>query len=250
MKILRPHQYGNILVLVLLHGKIKMTNKGVHNSPETEFKKGQVSLMKGRHHTDESKDLMKNSHLGKPSKRKGIKTGKHPWNFRLTKDKDERVKRNGESISKSKHGIKLSETHKKNVSSSMMGRKLSESHIENLSGKKNHRYGKVPSHGKRHIHDSPLQGRIYLRSTYELAYAKYLDSIHELWMYELETFELLGEMSYKPDFFLPRLEKFVEIKGYLFPEDKLKIQKFQEEYPWDLEVLYKKDLLSLGIIVK
>lgn len=101
--------------------------------------------------------------------------------------------------------------------------------------------------GRGCYYDSPLQGRIWLRSSYELFYARYLDSIHELWIYEMETFELQDEMTYTPDFFLPRLEKFIEVKGWMRPIYKDKIDKFKEEYPWDLEVLFEDDLIKLGV---
>lgn len=117
-----------------------------------------------------------------------------------------------------------------------------------VSGIKNPRYGKVPIHGTRYWYDSPLQGKISLRSSWELAYVKYLDSIKELWYYEIETFKLTGEMTYTPDFFLPRLEKFIEIKGIHRSNSEIKISKFKEEYPWDLEVLFGKDLKNLGVI--
>lgn len=118
------------------------------------------------------------------------------------------------------------------------------------SGLNNPMYGKPPPHSKGSWYESSLQGQVHLRSTYELAYVKCLDSIDELWMYEIETFELLDEMTYTPDFFLPRLEKFIEVKGWMSPNSKLKISKFQEEYPFDLEVLIKQDLINLGCDIK
>lgn len=111
------------------------------------------------------------------------------------------------------------------------------------------RFGKTPSHlvgrGERSYYQSPLQGQVCFRSSYELVFAKYLDSIHELWMYEMETFDL-GNTTYTPDFFLPRQEKFVEIKGYMLPKAQEKINQFRKQYPWDLDVLQLKELKSLG----
>jgi hypothetical protein len=62
---------------------------------------------------------------------------------------------------------------------------------------------------------------------------------------EMETF-YLGDTTYTPDFFLPQFEKFIEIKGYMCKEAQEKINKFLEQYPWNLEILYKKDLINLG----
>ena len=118
-------------------------------------------------------------------------------------------------------------------------------------GKENANYGHLPSinasHGKRCYYLSPLQGQVCFRSSYELAYAKYLDSISELWMYEMETFDL-GSTTYTPDFFLPRREKFIEIKGYMLPKAQEKINQFREQYPWDLEVLGLKELKELKVL--
>ncbi len=45
--------------------------KGIHFSVRTEFKKGQVSLMKGKHHTAEAKEKNRQAHLGKSGTFKG-----------------------------------------------------------------------------------------------------------------------------------------------------------------------------------
>ena len=45
-------------------------HKGKHNSPSTEFKKGMSPWMKGRHHTEESKEKNRQAHLGTISKKR------------------------------------------------------------------------------------------------------------------------------------------------------------------------------------
>jgi len=112
--------------------------------------------------------------------------------------------------------------------------------------------GQMPKnsgYGKGFWYNSSLQGQIYLRSTYELAYAKYLDEHKILYLYENYTYPL-GDTTYTPDFFLPQFEKFVEIKGWMRKEAQNKIDKFRELYPWKLEVLFKEDLIKLGIKLK
>ena len=101
--------------------------------------------------------------------------------------------------------------------------------------------------GKGCYYQSPLQGKIWMRSSWEIAYAKYLDSINELWYYEIESYFLSNGITYCPDFFLPRLNKFIEIKGWMSSEGQNKIDLFLQEYPWDLEILRKEDLKNLGI---
>jgi len=118
------------------------------------------------------------------------------------------------------------------------------------TGSKNPMYGIPPPHGvgfgKGCYYDSPLQGKIWLRSSYELAYAKYLDINRISWLYESKTFDL-GNTTYTPDFFLLKENKFIEIKGYMLPKAQEKINKFLEQYNDNLEILYKEDLIKLGI---
>lgn len=80
-------------------------------------------------------------------------------------------------------------------------------------------------------YESKSNGKLCFRSSWELAFAKYLDSINELWFYEFWQFDL-GTMTYTPDFYLPRKELFVEIKG-LWRDTKEKFDKFKEEYPFE-----------------
>ena len=102
------------------------------------------------------------------------------------------------------------------------------------------------SHGIRHYYQSPLQGQVCFRSSYELAYAKYLDSIGEVWLYEEFQFDL-GSSTYLPDFYLPKEDKFVEIKGYMHPDAQKKIDLFVEEYPVELDILFFDDLNVMGV---
>ncbi len=145
------------------------------------------------------------------------------------------------------NGMKRSE-----VKAKIIGIKRSEETCDKISasriGSKNpiFRSTKHQGRGNGSFYESPLQGTIWLRSSYEIKYAKYLDDNKILWYYEIETFDL-GETSYTPDFFLPRTEKFIEIKGYMKERDQLKIDLFLEQYPWNLEVLRHNDLKKLGI---
>jgi len=64
-----------------LRKRASESHKGQHSSPKTEFKKGLVPWIKGKHFSEESKMKMSLAHKGKPSARKGKKTGKHSWNW-------------------------------------------------------------------------------------------------------------------------------------------------------------------------
>ncbi len=140
--------------------------------------------------------------------------------------------------------------------------KIRKAHIERLKDPKNNpmygkkgklcpNYGHVRYHSKQtFIHLTPLQGERKMHR-WEHLYATYLDSIGELYLYELQAFEMnIGyDTTYTPDFFLPLQNKFIEIKGYWRDDAKLKSDKFIELYSKDYnyEILYKIDLKNLGI---
>lgn len=91
---------------------------------------------------------------------------------------------------------------------------------------------------------------IFLRSSYEYAYAKYLDYYSIEWKYEERTFELKSQ-TYKPDFFIYTdgiLKKIVEIKcrdkRYLDKAKQLLLEIFQI-YNYETELITYQDLLSL-----
>jgi len=235
--------------------KIKDGNRFCHghnNSKNNQgFKKGNIPWNKGKSgiYNEESLEKMRKNH-----------EGQIPWNKGIPCD--EKTK---EKISKNKTGKCCGEDNpfygKKHTD--VAKQKNREAHLGNvhddnykdlmskrMTGQNNPSYG-IPRNwnSKSIYYDSPLQGKIYLRSSYELAYAKYLDEHKILWMYEIETFDL-GDNTYTPDFFLPQFEKFVEIKGYMSKIAQEKINKFLEQYPWDLEVLKKDDLIKLGCDIK
>lgn len=91
----------------------------------------------------------------------------------------------------------------------------------------------------------------YLRSSYEYAYAKYLDYHSILWSYEDQTFDLEYKL-YKPDFFFydqtGRLEKLVEIKSRNkeAKENAIKsLQKIEEKYGVNWELISYEELLEI-----
>ncbi len=182
---------------------------------------------RGRHHTEET-----------IQKQHDIKTGKnHPM---FGKHQSE------ETIQKRLKNM----PDMMGENSPNFGKHFTKEHKEKIrnkvSGKNNGMYGKSPPHTKKNYYQSPLQGEVCFRSSYELAYAKYLDEHKILWYYEIEAFDL-GDMTYTPDFFLSKEEKFIEIKGFMREEAQLKINKFLEQYSWNLEILYEEDLIKLGV---
>jgi len=89
--------------------------------------------------------------------------------------------------------------------------------------------GRTPSHGKQIKYTTKLNTTVTFRSTWELEFAKYLDSINEQWYYEFCSFNL-GNTTYTPDFYLPRRELFIEIKGWWRDDSEEKYSRFLNEY--------------------
>lgn len=94
-------------------------------------------------------------------------------------------------------------------------------------------------------------GEHYLRSSYEYAYAKYLDYHNIPWSYEDSTFDL-GYKNYKPDFFFynqnGEIEKIVEIKSRnekAKADAKKALGLIKERYNIDYELLSYEELLEL-----
>ena len=199
------------------------------------------------------------SHKGKISPRKGIK---------LLQETKEKVSKNHADMSGSNnpnYGKHWTDEQKRMIGDGNKGKVVSEESKQKIristSGSKNKNFGKpAPNgagYGKRMYYNSPFQGIICLRSTYEYKYALYLDRNNIPWLYEPKAFLMIiningkeKETTYRPDFLLLKERKFIETKGYLTKESELKINKFQSQYPnLKLEILYKQDLQNLGIKV-
>ena len=89
---------------------------------------------------------------------------------------------------------------------------------------------------------------IYMRSSWEIKYAKYLDKKKIKWSYEPDVFDV-DDTTYTPDFYLPKLKTYIEIKGWLKIKDKKKMNMFKKLYPEkSLKILREKDLIRLGVL--
>lgn len=94
-------------------------------------------------------------------------------------------------------------------------------------------------------YESPTAGEVWLDSSYELAYAKWLDENKIKWERNTEKFGYLyegDEKNYIPDFYLVDEDKYIEIKGFETEKDRAKWRDF----PHEIEVLKKEDLLEMG----
>lgn len=87
----------------------------------------------------------------------------------------------------------------------------------------------------------------YMKSSWEVKYARYLDSIGLDWTYE-PNFKLNNGHVYLPDFQLSTGD-IIEIKGYMRKDAQIKWDMFCVEYPSvNKSLLRKDDLKKLGII--
>ena len=97
-------------------------------------------------------------------------------------------------------------------------------------------------------------GRTF-RSSWEFGFASYLNEQGIEWLYEkhrLRYFHKGIERTYVPDFYLPRgfigkLPCFVEVKGFCDENGKDKLAAIKASVK-NLVVLYREDLIELGII--
>jgi len=61
---------------------------------------------------------------------------------------------------------------------------------------------------------------VWLRSTYEYIYAKWLDRTHQVWDTEVKKYTLSNGKEYRPDFFIyenGEISKILEVKGFFDP---------------------------------
>ncbi len=91
-------------------------------------------------------------------------------------------------------------------------------------GKNNGMYGKSSPHGK-----GTYYKNIYMRSSWEIRIAQLLDKAKIDWLYEPQRFEL-KERTYTPDFYLPKWDLWIEVKGWMSPKSRERIKQFQELY--------------------
>jgi len=71
---------------------------------------------------------------------------------------------------------------------------------------------------------------LYLRSSWELEFAKYLDSLGIVYEYEKTRIDL-KDCTYTPDFYIPSFKMYVEIKGWVKDTFLKKMDKLDKLYP-------------------
>lgn len=170
---------------------------------------------------------------------------KESWNKGLTKETDERVRKNAEAIhnsyvsgkSKALKGIKNPSCRpeiKEKISRTIMEKSKQGLWHTSLAKNMHINYNGIDLHGK-----------------WELGYAKYLDLNNIKWERCKRRFSYIfegKERYYTPDFYLPESETYVEVKGYSRAKDYAKWNQFPKEL--NLLVIRRKELIELGVIDK
>lgn len=101
--------------------------------------------------------------------------------------------------------------------------------------------------GKGSYYDTPNQGRVWMRSGWEVKTANYLTENDTDWYYEYKWLPVTESMSYLPDFYLPEFDCYIEVKGRKKGKDMEKIRSAQKEYKillWDGEELLRRGIIN------
>ena len=83
----------------------------------------------------------------------------------------------------------------------------------------------------RFIYRSKAGSVIYMKSSWEVRYANWLDSQKLKWYYEPLAVPTGYGHYYFPDFFLPKLNEWHEVKGRVTKTAACKMEAFRKLYP-------------------
>ncbi len=140
----------------------------------------------------------------------------------------------------------VSKTNKEHVGekASMFGRKGRDHPASRNTGEKNPAFGKVyRTHGE--WINLPNGERVYMRSSYEKRVINLLTERNIDYLYEPKTFSL-GDCTYTPDIYFPKENMYLEIKGYLRMDAKVKLLKFFDQYPAEnLRIAGLEDIIKM-----
>jgi len=111
-------------------------------------------------------------------------------------------------------------------------------------GKLSFTFGKHAYHGK----GKKYKG-IFMRSTWERKFAFFLDCSGIKWEYESKRF-YFEDCTYCPDFYIPKWDLYIEIKGWWRPNTRKRFDLFKKNYPdKSIKVLMQKELQEIGLQV-
>jgi hypothetical protein len=198
--------------------KIGLGNKGKKRSEEhiknlSHSLKGRKSPMKGKKLSEETKKKMSNSLKGRMSWNKGKKLSEeHKKKLSLSHKGKKISEEHKKKLSLAHKGIKNSKEHNENIKKANLGKTYSEEFKYKLSIIHTNRI----MNNKKDYHKKYKYNYNYFRSSWETKVAKYLDKHNIKWEYETNNciFKLKNGRYYIVDFYLPELNKYIEVKGY------------------------------------
>ena len=211
--------------------KNEETGKYVCPDCENQYTKMGISTHIMRKHT--KKELFENCNP------KGV-TGKKPenwvpWNKGKTKETDKLVLSNSKKVSEGYKSGRLTPSFLGKTHSNESKKLISEKLKGNYNGK--HR-GDRQSYFK----------EIRMDSTWEVKVAEYLTENELGFEYGEKVFDL-GDSTYRPDFFIPSENKYIEVKGYWRQPNLEKFFKFKLLFrDINIEVWDKDKLTELKIL--
>ncbi len=112
------------------------------------------------------------------------------------------------------------------------------------TGERNAMYSKPSPYSKGCWFVISEDAKIYLRSSYEVRVAQLLLKARIRFEYEPKAFPLQGTgTTYFPDFYLPEYNVWWEVKGWMNPLAKKKLEGFFKQYPEErLRIMFKEDI--------
>ncbi len=179
-------------------------------------------IVSSRHKVHESKcPKQQADKLNKPGKA-GRPIGMPAWNKGLTKETNERVKLNSESLSKTLQKKVLDGTYIPRRMGNDARRRLSEEQSLRNRGGRSKWF---------------VVNGIKVQGTWEYNIALKLNELGIVWSKpktnsDLFKYELDGKIkSYAPDFYLPKENIYLEVKGYWWGNDREKMQAVISQHP-------------------
>lgn len=105
---------------------------------------------------------------------------------------------------------------------------------------------------KQYVYNKWDDSYVYLMSSLEKMYYDYLSKNDIEWIRPkpLKYIKEEKEHLYFPDFYIPKDNLYIEIKGYMWEGDKEKLKLSIEQNNIKLKILGKKDLNKLGCVVQ
>lgn len=161
------------------------------------------------------------------------------WNKGLTKDNDERVKKNTDNVKNYyvNHDAPFKNKKHTDETKKIISLKLS----QNNNGGKCKWFDFIRKNGL----------VVKLQGTWEVRFAKVLEVIDENWIkigvgnneHSFIWNDGAENHYYTPDFYSEKYNKYFEVKGYWWGNDKEKMEKVINQYPnVSIEIIRKKDL--------